>query len=109
MTLDEENALERFRQDATRVFYEALKLNYKGQAVEVRFEPPGPFVLPVLTSVGPPMKEIEPHTIDVRKLVADVLPGLWGYVDAAIGPSRAEACKRCGKVFEMNERREALS
>lgn len=107
MTPDEERCLEHFRQEAAKAFYKALRLTYRGQAVEVSFEPRHPIVLPILTGFSA-TKDVEPRTIDVRKLVADILPGLWGYFDAEIGPRQDEMCTRCGKVFDMNEKRETL-
>ena len=95
------------RKEIAGAFYDALVVEWKGQQVDVMFESKHPIAIPVMT--GPSfVKDIEPTMIDVRKLVAATLPGLWGYIDAELGPRQGESCLRCGKIFEMNEKRKRL-
>lgn len=46
------------------------------------------------------LEDAPPTKIDLSKLVADTLPGLWGYMANDPGFERKKMCADCGKVFE---------
>jgi len=93
------------RQEITQKFYEALKVKWKGGTVEINFEPDRPILMAVMTSPSF-IKDVEPCVMDVREIVRNTLPGLWGYIDADLGSREEEQCLRCGQIFEMNPRRQ---